>query len=217
MYYYEGTECGGLPWELTGSNRLESGNCDLISFDQLGTPGAESAEAYVTDPNRTGSCTTNVEPLATVTWDTNAQGCGVQTSSAGCDTGVCLPNPPEALEGLCVSRTGDQTCPAGFPNKQVFYADVIDNRTCACSCDVTCPTSIEGFTSDECTTEVNGPMVEIPTDGTCVEIPADPSVEGAGVDATETRSFDTPDATCPATVNTSGGVTQTNSTTVCCE
>ncbi|MEN9577785.1 MAG: hypothetical protein RJA70_794 [Pseudomonadota bacterium] len=217
--FYEGSACSGVPWTLTGAQRLESGVCDDVLLDKQGTPGSESVRALMQPPAKTtGTCTATPLPLPSVEWGVSAQGCAPPVSNAlGCDLGSCIPNPPEELGPLCVSQVGDVDCPASFPRKQVFYRDVEDTRACQCGCSVTCATHVTAYTGDACMPDPGTTATLVVADDSCVPLPLDPSPSGPGALDDETRSFRTPAATCPAELQTTGGVSPTGAVTVCCE
>lgn len=219
MDFYEGSQCQGTSWPLTGADRLRSGRCEDVYFSKLGTPGSESLRASVQAPaNTNGRCTATNVTLPEVAWAVTGRGCAPDpTSAAGCTAGSCLPNPPQSLGPLCVSQAGDVVCPAAFPTKRLFYTDVVDTRACECGCSVTCPTHTTGYTGDTCTLDPNVAATTIALDNSCVPLPLDPSPSGPSSFADETRSFQTPPATCPAVVQTSGNVTPSGAVTICCE
>ncbi len=85
-----------------------------------------------------GSCQPQPsENLPPVSWGIQARACGGATlgatgSCAG--TEICAPGLPGASKS-CVYQDGNQTCPAGYGNKQVLYDRAADTRTCTtCSC-----------------------------------------------------------------------------------
>lgn len=55
---------------------------------------------------------------------------------AGCDGAACVPeSPPGFTAPVCVGAAGDLQCPSGYPNRTVFYQNIVDTRSCtACSC-----------------------------------------------------------------------------------
>ena len=96
-----------------------------------------------------------------VTWSTLARACGGPvTTAGGCNIGQrCLPKaPPVYSAGICISKPGDNACPAGAfaNNKHLFYGSHDDNRDCtACGCDAptggTCSVTITIFQDTNCT------------------------------------------------------------------
>lgn len=73
-------------------------------------------------------------------WKTLALGCaGTPTPWISCDDPVltCVPSAPPSLGfRRCIHQSGDQACPASYPDKQPpFYSGFDDQRRCtACAC-----------------------------------------------------------------------------------
>ncbi len=223
---WEGTNCGGIPWTLDPSQWFETGECGEILLPVIvGDPPAESITATLHPPaNTTGTCQTNIDNRPEVDWEFNALGCALPSvAGAGCGGGTqCLPSPPQGIIGMCAYRIGVWSCPAAFPDRQIFHTDVTDARDCGCGCTVTCPDFITEHTGDQCTNDPTTVGTQVPTDGTCTPIELDPSTDPTynQMGTTyydETRSYEIPAATCPGVVQTSGGVTGVGSVTVCCE
>jgi hypothetical protein len=82
--------------------------------------------------------TESMAPLiGAATWKTLARAC-VQDEPALCldRNALCVPTaePPPGFT-QCIYRTGEHQCPADYPDRRVFYADLFDSRRCsACSC-----------------------------------------------------------------------------------
>lgn len=81
---------------------------------------------------------------------TNLPTCGVDDK----DFCVSTPGPGPA----CIAREGDNSCPAGWPQRHIFYKDIKDNRTCSeCSCGpvegANCERKYRLFTDSTCSAE----------------------------------------------------------------
>jgi hypothetical protein len=73
------------------------------------------------------------------TWGTFARACLGNGFTTPCPdpSDYCAPTSEPPPEGFsqCVYHDGDQVCPPGYPNKQVFYNSATDQRVCAdCTC-----------------------------------------------------------------------------------
>lgn len=119
------------------SNSCTMGDCasELIAYE-TGYPGA----LYPTPTAFwSGTPSTETQMLPPITWATTAVGCG-ETSppTAGCSGGsVCVPTPEAPYQsGLCVSQSGDVSCPtAVFVSKSLYYTGTDDSRYCTpCGC-----------------------------------------------------------------------------------
>jgi hypothetical protein len=113
-----------------------------------------------------------------------------------------------------VSQQGNQSCPAGFPNKQLMHTDFIDDRGCGdCDCEFECPDEFLAFTDEEC--RVNEEAV--PASTPCSALTRDETPEIDGEVAYETRSFLVESPRCDPVSEPNGAATASGSVTVCCE
>ena len=69
-------------------------------------------------------------------WADQAQTCGVQSIGGGCGGGVCVPSPTSPFSAsVCIQRSGDFACPAGYPIRELYFAGANDSRSCSnCGC-----------------------------------------------------------------------------------
>lgn len=83
----------------------------------------------------TTSCTTTGSPsIPPVAWTARARVCGSAVAASACAGGNCLPR-ADLFGDVCIVRSGDHPCPAGFPDRTVYHGSVTDTRACsACSC-----------------------------------------------------------------------------------
>lgn len=128
-------------------------------------------------------------------------GCGAQAS--------CVPRPAARFEpGLCVYRTGDQTCPDGFTVKHLFTDNVNDSRDCSdCLCgpaEAQCTATTSIFTGNAC----GGAPTNVVNNDICV-----PFTNGGSIQLNLTSS-----GSCPASGGQpTGTLTEGDlKTTVCC-
>ncbi|WP_437671085.1 hypothetical protein [Sorangium sp. So ce131] len=111
------------------------------------------------------------EPGAAGSFATLARAC-IGTAFAPCaDPGMtCVPAPPTGdaapPEGFltCIHHEGEQECPATYPDRHIFYADVEDTRGCApCACaepaGATCSVLASAFSDGACSQFVVGVVV----------------------------------------------------------
>lgn len=102
------------------------------------------------------------------------QGAGLACTGGGIGLGcppsqACAPKAPAPFQsGLCVWKSGDASCPAGFGQKHTFSNGIIDSRHCeSCSCGapaVSCAATSTLYKNGNCT----GPSIDVPNDGSCV-------------------------------------------------
>jgi hypothetical protein len=99
--------------------------------------------------------------IAPFTWGNAARACQPSTEGKGCANDfACLPNPASPFGAVCISKLGDNACPAGsgYTAKKVFYdLDPVDTRACSeCSCGspagTSCTTSITTYSDTACAT-----------------------------------------------------------------
>jgi hypothetical protein len=132
-----------------------------------------------------GSCaaTGGMANVPQASWAILGKACGDAFIGGGCGAGkVCQPKAaPPFLSGLCIFKTGDNTCPAGsaFSEKHIFYENFLDTRgctTCQCgaptggSCQAqitvhsdqvvnTCNTQVGSFTAGSCSNLSGNPGI----------------------------------------------------------
>lgn len=143
--------------------------------------------------------------------------CGGFGPGGSCDAGEqCVPEPGAGFEvGLCYSSEGDVTCPAGYPEKTLYFTTVEDTRSCPDSCTCTasealCTVSVTGYASDNCGNPQGAKSV-ISGDENCV-------AASTAVQSIRPGSVTVQDAgSCsPGTAELSGEVATSGTLTVCC-
>lgn len=214
--FYDDAGCWNEPWDLTSADALTSGVCESVYFEREGTAGAiaiwpETKPERQTADNTT--CTLTSPPLEPPTWDVDAIGCAPEfVTSAGCNQGTCVAREPSTR--YCVSQQGNQSCPAGFPDKQLMHTDYLDDRSCGeCECDLECSDAFLAYTDEECSVDEQA----IPANTPCSPLAPDGTPELDGDLVYETRSFMVDPPTCDPTSKPSGSATASGSVTVCCE
>jgi hypothetical protein len=117
---------------------------------------------YLDDPVVVGgSCTPSSQTptITPFTWSNAARACLPTTEGKGCANDfACLPNTAAPFGAVCISKVGDNACPAGsgYTTKKVFYdLDPEDTRACTiCSCGapngLSCTTAITTFSDTAC-------------------------------------------------------------------
>ena len=164
-----------------------------------------------------GTCTAAADAsVPPVGYDHQGRTCVPAASpDAGCGGGnVCLPDPTPF--SACITQTGNNACPTGFPNQHLIGSTVDDTRGCSgCGCTVNsgdagaCGGSVtfyHDFTPGTC---ASGTGV-VPVDSTCTTLNAHTwndyeYVPEGGATCTPT-----------GTASADGGVVFGNLATVCC-
>ncbi|MCC6557943.1 MAG: hypothetical protein IT372_33770 [Polyangiaceae bacterium] len=199
--------CGGNSTNLT--QPTSNNTCQAVS--PSGTPVSFEAAApgvNATDCNASGGAPTIPPPQA------GALGrlCGATLSGAGCGAQgeVCVPNDVGSpfVGKVCVWRTGDHSCPAGFPDRHEFSDALDDTRGCSpCACgnpNATCTITTTLYSDGNCTNQID----MVPNDGTCVN-----AAEPASIMINRTTTGSCP----PSGGEPIGGVALgPNTTTICC-
>jgi hypothetical protein len=163
-----------------------------------------------------GSCTPSQVQTTKPTpeWTTAGFACGgAKVTGGGCTSAqVCAPRPAAGFANvMCIHQNGDQTCPAGFPDKHTYVDDAVDTRGCApCACgggeDLGC--SAVTTIHEQGAQCGNTPKATIPNDGTCTPLPS------GSRKTTVTRA-----GTCPASGGAPNGAIVDDTAgvvTVCC-
>ena len=152
-----------------------------------GGASACNVSATVAEPTVTGG---NCQPqdidvfVPELRWKRLGWACGGGALGGGCGDGrVCAPRPQRGFRpGQCISRPGDNECPAGsYSEKHVYYERATDDRGCeACSCSApkggTCSATVELY-SDLPATICNNKVASIPA-GRCVDLKSNPTLAG---------------------------------------
>ncbi len=199
-----------------------NGTCDNITT-QTGTAtagcnglnafGTSGASFSVTPPAPSGgSCSPAPSTtLPTVGYAHVGRTCALSAApGGGCDAGsVCVPNP--APFGMCISKAGANTCPAGFTNQHTIGSALADTRGCtACGCTFdagVCSGTASFYTNGGCTAGTS----TINADGTCHAIGGNHTWRAYSYSPTTNGS-------CAGTsVSADGGVAFSDLTTVCCQ
>lgn len=216
LAFYDDATCWNVPWELTGSEALTSGVCEVVYFEREGTEGAVAIWPEMSAERRTEentACSMTSPELSPPGWTLDAIGCGQEVTSAlGCNDGTCVPRDPDVR--YCVSQQGNQSCPAGFTDKQLMHTDFIDDRACGeCECEFECGEEFQAFTDEDCTVDSES----ISSDTPCSSLTPDGTPDIDGDFAYETRSFLVEPPSCDPVSESRGAATPSGSVTVCCE
>ncbi|MFS8069613.1 MAG: hypothetical protein ACMG6S_24880, partial [Byssovorax sp.] len=120
-------------------------------------------------------------------WSTFALACTPNSVAPRCSTlGTCVPAAPGPEFKQCVAIVTDHvllSCPSSYPDKSVFYHEMVDKRICTpCTCgapkDSTCTGSIGLFSDATC----GAPLAIVSIDATgpaCYDIKPDGSALGS--------------------------------------
>lgn len=203
------TRTGAADYSDTGCvNALGGGNM-LTTCSSLG--GGAPAFIISEPPVNTGTCTPNVSENLPVPALTNARTlCTPAMPPPMCtgEPGVCL---PETMEGAyCISRMGDEQCPAdtAYVQRELVFTAVDDTRGCSqCSCG-TITGTCTGVASLFNTVDCQGSPTDFPADGSCV---AQTSFDNGFLTVTAVN------ASCPSSGgNPLGDVDPDGVVTICC-
>jgi hypothetical protein len=165
--------------------------------------------------------TPNVTPPP---WGTFARACLRKTIELGCVVSgeVCAVAPPGPEFKECVSQTGNPAflkCPPGYPEKNVFYDEFVDNRYCTpCTCGATekssCVGSLGLFSDALCGVPLVGPTISIDaTSATCVDI----NPTGSALKSKSASEPTYKAGICPVTGGEQGQIDANITRVVCCQ
>lgn len=98
----------------------------------------QGATVDMVDTEVAGSCMPNpTESSSPATWTDRFLLCGASIVDGDCAEGeVCVPDTSVPYEpGVCDYRAGDERCPDGYPNRELFHESIGDTRDCStCTC-----------------------------------------------------------------------------------
>ncbi|HEY1958596.1 MAG TPA: hypothetical protein VGH28_23420 [Polyangiaceae bacterium] len=192
----------------TQTESANTGNCAALNTS-FSTSGA--SKVSITGPAPTGgSCTaTPTTTLPAVGYAHQGRTCDYAGDAGACGAGsVCVPDPKPF--GLCVSQSGTNACPAGFPTQHVVGTSVTDTRGCSsCGCTFDAG-ACTGTTTLYANTGCSMSATPEPTDGTC---------NGAGNHTWKGYAYaPTTNGSCAGSaVSADGGVVFADTKTVCCQ
>ena len=104
-----------------------------------------------------------ITEIPTITWATEAVGCGFSSlNNPGCVVNeTCLPKPAAPFAAkYCIWQVGlVPSCPSTFPNETVYYQSALDSRGCSpCGCETnnsaTCSGTVYLYSDPNCGTSV---------------------------------------------------------------
>ncbi len=136
---------------------------DLASGTCPGGSQACNVSIYLDPPvAQGGACPPSPQAptIAPFSWSNAARACLPTTEGKGCANDfACLPNTAAPFGAVCISKLGDNACPAGsgYTTKKVFYdLDPVDTRACTdCACGspsgLACNTAITTYSDTACT------------------------------------------------------------------
>jgi len=139
----------------------------------------------------------------------NLPTCGVDDK----DLCVSIPGPGPA----CIAREGDNSCPAAWPERHIFYKDIKDNRTCSeCSCGpvegASCKRKYTLYKDNACAAEFGNWTSEDSDLPQCLWL-----VDGMGIGAKTLETVEhTLGACAPSGGEVIGEVERKDPFTVCC-
>ena len=167
-----------------------------------------------------GSCAAGVSgALQSPAWADAVDMCMVTNLGGGCPSGWgCAARPHSTLDASpCIEQSGVADCPASYPDRQVYYGDFQDARSCSttgCSCTAAAGETCEGLVSlydnDVCS---NQPVAQYPLDGTCHAAGFNPGEVKSGQLSSSVSGGSCSASGTPSVV---GDVTETSPRTVCC-
>ncbi|NUQ74484.1 MAG: hypothetical protein HUU21_13085 [Polyangiaceae bacterium] len=155
---------GTCPLDPQGENTLVNGQC--VTTDT-------SRGFRQPPPQASCGMPTMVEDIQPASFADQARICGGGAIEGQCSgTGLCAPKPAGDFKNVCVYRSGEEACPAGYPTQTVLYNGFSDNRACLpCLCEpngAQCTGAITVFQTSNCT---GANIQEVVKDTTTVENP----------------------------------------------
>ena len=166
------TTCGGGN-QIDLTDALDDGQCYEPILSSFTTRSmALTGPSMLLDP---GTCATSGGALlATDPWETRVAVCELGGPfGGGCADGVCAPVGSGDYDGpACITRPGEEPCPAGWPAQTIVYADFTDDRQCgACACGAASGSTCIGgsytiYDFDGCA----GGNTEVVDSTTCVDV-----------------------------------------------
>jgi hypothetical protein len=193
---------------------LNGNNCGIAHADQA---LSFMAAAPTVDGATCAPAGGGVGPLGTPSWTTTTLACGGPVGSCGqSGTSVCAPPPAAPYGGsVCMIRSGDVSCPLGYPQKHTVGDDTsfTDTRGCsACGCGTPatsdCTLTYRLYHLNGC----GNLVIALPADGACHPAQA-MNLDVNAYSAKTTVSV----GPCPPTGGApTGAVTPGKPTTVCC-
>lgn len=164
-----------------------------------------------------------VQPVVprVITWTAVAFACAGDTNHGACvdPSTICVPPPPPKFS-VCVSRDGDDAiveCPAGYPQRSVFYLGGDDNRGCSpCECGPpqgdACSSLVSIYADDACSVQT-GAVTAGSSGPVCVSVPADSPPGSRQASA----PVYTPGTCQPSGGEPTGSIEPQYPVTVCCQ
>jgi len=152
----------------------------------MNCPGGTQAcnlSVYLDDPIAVGgTCAVSAQAptIPPFSWSNAARACLPSTEGKGCANDfACLPNAPTPFGAVCISKLGDNMCPAGsgYTTKKLFFdLDPMDTRACTeCACGgptgLSCNSSITTYSDPNC-----GAAIATTAANACSTYPGNPTV-----------------------------------------
>lgn len=216
----ESQSCTGDALDQSCSNSVSmspiargDGACVTFSVDYICSYALATASRAIG-----GSCSESGGALMPFTWASAHDLCEPSVRGA-CSDSMCVPPPGGTyLPTLCVARSGDLGCPAGFPTRTLVHRGATDERSCAaCTCGspkgASCAATVTFYACPDCM----GASLEVPVSGACT--PAGNGINcggGASLRSARYTGAVSPGRCTPSAASESGTVTPTEPWTVCC-
>ncbi len=208
--YYDAFACHWAQLDLL--TPTANGACDSLA----NVSGADATDGLDGHPVAVAiaSCdpAEGTHTLPAVSWSDQGRLCQGAGLGGGCDDSqVCVPSSTPPFD-LCISREGDHDCPAPYTEKTLRYGQVVDSRSCDCSCgqpgNASCTASTEVWpSSSSCQ---GSPSTTVPNDGSCVSFEGPPMNGSFRYTATGTGEPCTPSG------QPTGEATAADLATLCC-
>lgn len=208
-------DAAGCDGSCSAVQQLAPDSCTTIGSGVPACGGSLKVDAIDTGV-WSGTCTPSAQTPsvpeavfeAAATFCASAQGAGCEDSAS------CVPEAPEGFSApVCIGAEGDLPCPGGYPNRTVFFQNVVDTRSCtACGCTAgPCSGDVELFSGNGngCGSGHLQFEQSAPTSGTCS------ALAGSNPRAQYTPTETTPQCLSqPASPE--GAATVVDPFTVCC-
>ena len=196
---------------VTGDNGCVDFGCDNICSNvRVTTPGVPVG----------GSCASSGGEKLPYSWSSAHDLCVPATASSACSR-ACLPSGGSFAHQGCLVTAGEESCPAGFPSRLLFYAGAADTRSCSCgACGSpaggTCAATVTLYPCAGCGDGATGQFNA--TNGLCYAADKAISCDGTNPAIRSARyaGMTAPGSCAPAQVSQTGQVTPSGPMTVCC-
>ena len=215
-----GSPTGSCSSTIDVETHTDSQSCN--SFDGGGTftaPDCRNVGSYsrnILAPEIVATCASGsvASNLSTPTWGVDRVACGAAAGLPCADAAdSCVPQPQSPFSNdICVMRSGNVSCPSGFPNRTLYYEDYDETRSCPSSCTCTqsggyCEILVTGYEGSNC---IGADQSTTVTHDRCIPYAQFDSYK------VETPTVGSNGFCTPTNPSVSGSASESDPVTVCC-